>query len=309
MESPKSKAALGCLGTLFLVVVVVVVGAYLSVFLEGISPFLGTTVKIITIVIATGVTTKTVIGFLASANPAPEDMPDSPLEDPDEIRAYRRTELGVATSALVSLIGGMLFFVWLAPRVQAWLYRDREDLFFLPVVPVLTGLTGGFIALLVFGVFSDGFAKWLAGDKWDAIKAHLYYPLGEQKSRGLNRYVWGLVAILIVPFLLSLNCYTRVTREGFYFNRFWSLHEEFYPLEQVERVVFVVKFRNRVSGIVEPYEKPYYGVLFRDGFAFETVNVAERNSGEVVRMVRWVSEARGLPIREVTQGVDWNVEE
>lgn len=303
------QAALGCLGTLFLALVVLIIGLYLSGLLGGISPFLETVVKIATTAIVTVVATRKVFGFLASASPASEDRPDSPLEDPDEIRAYLRTWLGISVYALVSLIGGMLFFVWLAPKVQSWLYRDGEDLFFLPGEPALTGLIGGFMALLVFGALSDDFAKWLAGDKWDAIKAHLYYPLGEQRSRALNRYVWGLVAILMVPFLLSLNCFTRVNREGFYFNRFWSLHEEFYPLEQVGQVVFIAKFRHRLRGTIEPYEHPYYGVLFRDGFVFETAHVAGRNLGEVVRMVRWLSEVSGLPIRYVTQGVDWDADE
>jgi len=219
--------------------------------------------------------------------------------------AYWYCFVGVVLFVIAGMLFTMLVMHRLTPTLQRAIYQRPTDVFFIPVDPWASGVVGMFLGILIFGLFSDSFVRWLAGEHWDAIKPLLYHPLGESLSLKLNRYIpWGIGILCVVQFLI-MDCYTRITPEGFYFNRFWSLREKFYPVSQVVEIGYIVRYRHNVTGQIRYKEDPYYEFRFRDGFIFSSAHTAFRHSGEIVKLVRWLEQKHSVPVREVTQGVDW----
>jgi hypothetical protein len=219
--------------------------------------------------------------------------------------AYWYCIVGVGLLVIVGMLFTMLVMHRFAPIIQRAIYQHPTDVFFIPVDPWASGLIGIFLGILISGLFSDSFVRWLAGEHWDAIKPLIYYPLGESLSLKLNRYfLWGIGILFVVQFL-TIDCYTRITPEGFYFNRFWSLTEKFYPISEVEVVGYITQYKHRVTGQIRFKEDPYYEIRFRDGFTFSSAQTAFRNSAETMKLIRWLQQKHPVPVREVTLGVDW----
>lgn len=220
--------------------------------------------------------------------------------------AFWYTITATGLLAIASMLASALLMYRLTPVIQSMLYHHPKDLFFIPVDPWAPALAAMFLGILIAGLFSDAFARWLAGEHWEAIKPLVYHPFGEAFARRLNRYSLLGVGLMGLLLALAIDCYTRVTPDGFYFNRFWSLREKFYPLSAVESAAYVTRYKHRLTGNIQSYEDPYYEIRFRDGFTFSSAHTAYRNRGDIVRLIRWLQREHAVPMREVTVGVDWH---
>lgn len=215
-------------------------------------------------------------------------------------KRFARAE-GISVMIAAITVGTLAFFV--VPPIQRSLYyRSETDLFFIPVDPLAGTLpTAVFSAGAVSIYLWRRFAKQY-GSEWRVAERLVSAPLSVPAVKSI---AWLAMVVGALLTWLTVDCYTRVTQEGLYFNRFWSLRERFYPHEDIVGIAQIVRYKHAQTGAIKYHDDPYYGVRFRDGFEFATAHTAHRYDRTAHQLMLWLSQCTGVPLREVTQGVDW----
>ncbi|MCX7925207.1 MAG: hypothetical protein N2554_05285 [Fimbriimonadales bacterium] len=211
---------------------------------------------------------------------------------------YRLSAWTLATAILCGLLA---YFI--IPRIQYAMYMNPAiDHFFIPVDSLACTIPAGLLGAVVSSFALERRLRQVAGEDWLVVRTLLYAPLSYRIARTIGGFTLILSAVLT---LLCIDCYTRVTHEGFFFNRFWSLRERFYSHDDVVDIGAIIRFKHAQTGNIKYKDDPYFMVRFRDGYEFSTVHTAHRYDPVSHQLVRWLSQRTKVPLREATLGVDW----
>lgn len=250
--------------------------------------------------------TNVIRNYMRQVLPPEQSLPDrATLSEADE-RLVDSIQLRLT---LILVLGGVVACILgyaALPPLQHWVYGRAEETRFIMFVDPLAPLIPIFIlGILLVGMFAEPLCAEMAGARWLAIRDVVYEPLGYELSKRLNGLWLALMGLCIVLVLLWFDNYARFSDEGVYMNRFWSLREQFYPHSEVVAIAALTRYKNMTTGAVERHEPPYYEVRFRDGTTFRTAWLRHRYDETARQLICWWSERSGVPVREVTQGVDW----
>lgn len=224
-----------------------------------------------------------------------------PTLDHYRLAAHIQYSIGAATLLPAIVIGVVAYLA--VPALQRALYfRPATDLFFIPIDPLAATLPAGLLGgCVVFLVLERRLVRQYGTD-WEIVARLIAFPLSPATGKVL---AWATVVVCAVWVGLTVNCYTRITREGFYFNRFWSLREKFYPHAAVIDIGAIVRYKHARTGNIQYKSDPYYAVRFRDSYEFWTVHTAHRYDYTARQLMVWLSRRTGVPLREATLDVDW----
>lgn len=304
------RATLGCLiHSLLIILVGALLGALLSVFAVRFLKlpewtrwvFQGVATTLITLGVTNVMRT-----YARQVLPPQQPLPDrATLSETDEQLVdsiqLRISLIAIGGGALVGILGYIAL-----PPLQYWVYGRAEGTRFVMFADPLVLLLLLFLfGVLLVGMLAEPLCAKIAGARWLAIRDIVYEPLGYALSRRLHGLWLTLMGLCVVIVILWFDSYARFTDEGVYINRFWSWREQFYPHSEVMVIAELTRYKNMTTGTIERYESPYYEVRFRDGTVFRTSGLRHRYDETAHQLIGWWSEKSGVPVREVTQGVDY----
>ena len=168
---------------------------------------------------------------------------------------------------------------------------------------------GSIISGIIMGYIVDFIGRKLADNagEWDVF----YYDYEQKWLKGFKidtRKLSNLFAMLLFPFFimlyLALNSYIVVENGGIRYRSYSSLKEKNYPFNDLQKILFISKFKNNRTGNTENLH-PYYLIIMRDGSQIDIVssNLNITNAKEK-EMVDYISKKTSVPVQEAIRNID-----
>ena len=87
------------------------------------------------------------------------------------------------------------------------------------------------------------------------------------------------------------------------YNGYFDIKERNYPFNNVSKIIFIDKFKNKLSGDIES-TSTYYVVLMKDGFRWNTLNLTINNTPKETEILNRISQQAGVQIKNGIHNVD-----
>lgn len=254
--------------------------------------------------------------FVIAAKLLPAKSPP-PLENLnlDEIRKkFRRFELfsGLVFFVITPIITFLLTKGMLIIQ-QLYLNAEVGTHFVIGVTAWAFVVPAMFMGMLIYGIALDyvgNFVGKIIAASEEEYKAFIY-DWNKRLAFGKdidNKKLSLLFTLFVVPlflgmFYLGINNYTKITENSLIHNGYFQIQEKQYPFNDVAKILYITKFRNRQSGEIEQTSF-YYAVLMNDGFRWTTLNLSINKTPKETEIIDFISEKSNIPIKEGSHNVD-----
>jgi hypothetical protein len=248
------------------------------------------------------------LGRTASRICKPQSKPDLTKYD-EEI--LKRKHNGVAAFALSS-------FFWLLPiliyttvqffSVIGTLYATKYAtgaVFFIPDTIREYWVPAIFLGLLLWGASTEIiFDLYRISNRINPEEWRAYRFILERSAWGGyeidNKILSAVFAVIVLAgtlpaFFLAMDSYTRITDSAIVINSYLSLREKTSRFSDVKKILLINRYRNAVSGAVEPTSR-YYSVVFADGSTWDTLNLSIGNSPKEEAVIEYIASKSGVPV-------------
>jgi hypothetical protein len=176
--------------------------------------------------------------------------------------------------------------------------------FFLPAL-----FTGLLLSGLIITRLVKYHAKRLSSDESEFEV--FYYDLNVRHSLGNEVSNLGVYVVVLIPTILSLliilplglRNYTKFDDNGITYSRFFSLREERFSHQDIERIIYITSFKNLQTEMIEQ-TRPYYLVIMNDGTRWNTLNLQSNGAVKELELIRMLSDKSGAPIETGVKNVN-----
>lgn len=118
----------------------------------------------------------------------------------------------------------------------------------------------------------------------------------------------SIFAVVLIPISLSaiflgMDNYTKITDKGITYNGYFDLKERRFSYKDINRIVYISKFRNRQTGQIES-ASPYFAVITKGGFKWDTLNSEINQTAKESEIISYISQKSGVTITSGTHNID-----
>lgn len=170
-----------------------------------------------------------------------------------------------------------------------------------------------FLAILLYGIILDfvGFfmSKYLFKNT-EEFKI-FYYDWNKRLAFGKNidnkklSLIITVIAIplLLILFYLGVDNYTKLTDDSIIYNGYFSFTEKQYPYSNIEKIIFITKYKNAQSGKIVS-TSPNYSVVMKDGEIWNTINLSINRLPQEIEIINFISQKSGVSVLEGVHNID-----